>query len=131
MEPSYSEIQKQITESLSQIREVQSIVYKLNMFESEDGNTYIFVSSYSPEKQDVVLEILRNGMDVRMLSDLPLDVIVAFGSFAKKFLLWKSGKELTVRMEEEAITALQNSINKDIPQEYEDIDTSELDLDKE
>ena len=64
---------------------------------AHDQQIFMFVASLSvpnPEDMDLVYEVTCNKEPVRMLAELPMPVLSAYGTFYARVEDWKNGQEL-------------------------------------
>ena len=92
MRPSFFEIRAQIDEYIKNVKELESLAYGIQ--EVQHANTtYTFVCFYDKAKREMGVTLLDHmHNEIRLTSELPIEIFVAFGAFAHAVLEWQDGK---------------------------------------
>lgn len=77
-----------IKQEINELR--QSVFTEVTM--KFDGNTYAFYASFSFERGCLEYNVVCNGIDIKLLSDVPITVLIAYSNFIAKHEDWADGK---------------------------------------
>lgn len=86
----YAELLQKAQHIKSQINELRTEAYSECIYHYDNAD-YFFYASFDLDAESLVFNIVREGFEVKLIADLPADVICKFTDFIRAHQDWVDG----------------------------------------